>query len=248
MSRAPSPASRWGGSGSSGGGGSGSTAPDATDPTSLLSDISSKLAALQTGLLTLPQNINTFATKEGQPGVGIEPTIRLDEEADYINHLHQLRRVNGGDDLTDMAGYGLYLLRMPISLMPGPDTRKGKGAVVTMEARHELSDDLLEGTFRDVVISDLAYALTQIINEELHKLFCITCLAQKNQNSQPAPNNQPPPTPRAVRDTPGMDSGHASQDEAPPHPGQPGAGPKSAFPADLRFVLGPPAWVERRLA
>ena len=46
----------------------------ASDPTSALSDISAKLAALQNGLLPLPQNIANFATKAGQPGVGIEPT------------------------------------------------------------------------------------------------------------------------------------------------------------------------------
>ena len=146
-----------------------------TDPTSLLSDISQKLNALQASVLPLPSNISNFATATGQPGVGIEPTIQLDEQANYINHLHQIRRINGGDDLTDMAGYGLYLLRLPVSLVPGPESRKGKGAIVTMEARHELTDDLLPNTFRDAVIMDLTFALTQVINEEIHKLLCLHC-------------------------------------------------------------------------
>ena len=134
-----------------------------------LDAISKRIDALKQGTLTLPTNINTFVTKEGKTGVGIEPTIGLDQEDNYINHLHQLRRVNAGDDLTDLAGYGLYLLRMPITLMPGPESRKGKGAIVTVEARHDLTDDLLPNTFRDVAILDLTYALTQIVNEQIHQ-------------------------------------------------------------------------------
>jgi hypothetical protein len=146
-----------------------------SDPTSLLNDISQKLNALEASVLPLPANISNFATATGQPGVGIEPTLQLDEQANYINHLHQLRRVNSGDDLTDLAGYGLYLMRMPVSLVPGPHTRKGKGAVVTMSARHDLTDDLLPNTFRDVVVFDLTFGLTQVINEEIHKLLCLHC-------------------------------------------------------------------------
>jgi hypothetical protein len=146
-----------------------------SDPTSLLNDISQKLNALEASVLPLPANISNFATATGQPGVGIEPTIQLDEQANYINHLHQLRRVNSGDDLTDLAGYGLYLMRLPVSLVPGPQSRKGKGAVVTMSARHDLTHDLLPNTFRDVVVFDLTFGLTQVINEEIHKLLCLHC-------------------------------------------------------------------------
>jgi hypothetical protein len=171
--------SAGGASSSSAAAGSSSTAPAATDPTALLSDISAKLAALQSGLLPLPQNISNFVTKAGQTGVGLEPTIQLDEQQNYINHLHRLRRVNAGGDSTDMAGYGLYLLRMPITLMPGPDSRKGKGAIVTMEARHDLTGELLENTLRDVVVLDATYALTQVINEELHRHICMKCAPPK---------------------------------------------------------------------
>jgi hypothetical protein len=108
--------------------------------------------------------------------VGLEPTLRLDEEARYITALHQWRRINAGDDLTDMAGYGLYLLRMPVSIMPGPETYQGKGAIVSMEARHELTPDLLENTFRDVSALDVTYSLTQIINEDLHNRRCNECV------------------------------------------------------------------------
>ncbi len=78
-----------------------------------------------------------------------------------------------------MAGYGLYLLRLPITLMPGPDSREGKGAVVTVEARHDLTDDLLEGTLRNVVLMDLVLPLTQIINENAHEYLCNQCMAAR---------------------------------------------------------------------
>ena len=174
----PSAGSGSASGGGTGGGSSSSGGADAESPDDQLAAISKRLDLLQSNVLTLPKNIVSLATKEGQPGVGLEPTLRLDEEARYINHLHQLRRINSGDDLTDMAGYGLYLLRMPVSLMPGPDTFKGKGAMVTMEARHELTVDLLENTFRDVAVLDVTYALTQIINEDLHQMLCDECLKQ----------------------------------------------------------------------
>ena len=147
--------------------------PDFTDMAAQLKAIGDRIDALKTGALALPTNINTFNNGTGQTGVGLEPTVVLDEQSNYLNHLHQLRRVNAGDDLTDMAGYGLYLLRMPVSLLPGPESRKGKGASVTVEARHDLTDDLLANTWRDVTILDVTYAMTQVVNDEIHQdLFC----------------------------------------------------------------------------
>jgi hypothetical protein len=227
----------------------------ANDPSSLLDDISQKLAALQSTVLQLPSNISNFATATGQPGVGIEPTIQLDEQANYINHLHQLRRVNGGDDLTDLAGYGLYLLRLPVSLVPGPDSRKGKGAIVTMEARHELAADLLPDTFRDVVIMDLTFALTQVINEEIHNILCLHCAPA----SQPAGAHTAMSGSRIIR----ANYGYEPPPQQPPLPAPPddeqdeqfrtevgksipaaktGAGPNSAAISELRIILGPTSW------
>jgi hypothetical protein len=163
-------------------GSSSAAASTVQDPSSLLDSISARLDALEKGTLNMPKDINQFATKQGAPGVGLEPTIRLDQEANYINHLHELRRVNAGDDLTDMAGYGLYLLRLPVSLLPGPASRRGKGAVVTMEARHDLSEDLLENTFRDVVVIDATYALSRAINDNIHATICKEFVKKHSQN------------------------------------------------------------------
>jgi hypothetical protein len=126
-----------------------------------LTDIAARIDAMQKTVLNLPSNIVGFATKTGDSGVGLEPTIRLDEQDRYLNHLNQLRRNSAGDDLTDLPGYGLYLIRMPVSILPGECTRQGKGAVVTVEAKHELTEDLLENTFRDVVCRDVLYRLKE---------------------------------------------------------------------------------------
>ena len=85
----------------------------------------------------------------------------MQEQSRYLNYLHQLRRDSAGDDLTDLPGYGLYVIRVPVSILPGKATRQGKGAVVTLEAKHELTDDLLENTFRDVVVKDVLYKLKE---------------------------------------------------------------------------------------
>ena len=58
------------------------------------------------------------AADKSQPT--LESTVVLDEQSNYLNHLNQLRRVNAGDDLADRPGYGLYLVRIPVTLSPGP--------------------------------------------------------------------------------------------------------------------------------
>ena len=189
--------------------------PGFTDMAAQLKAISDRIDQLKTGTLTLPSNINTFTTKAGTAGVGIEPTISLDEQSRYINHLHELRRVNSGDDRTDMAGYGLYLLRMPISLLPGPESRKGKGAVVTVEARHDLTDDLLENIYRDVAILGLTYVLTQLVNEDIHLRIAEKCHPPTKSKT---PKRSPISTIDALKNV---------------------AGPNPNLLEDLRIILGP---------
>ena len=91
----------------------------------------------------------------GGKGIGLEPTVELDQLSRYLNHLHELRRINDGDDSADAPGYAMHLVRMPISILPGEETREGYGAEVTIIAKPNLHDDLLPNTFRQLVINDL---------------------------------------------------------------------------------------------
>lgn len=91
----------------------------------------------------------------GSGSIALEPTIKLDQMSRYLNHLHELRRISDGDDKSDAPGYALHLVRIPISVLPGEETREGYGAEVTVIARPNLHDELLPTTFRGLVINDL---------------------------------------------------------------------------------------------
>ncbi len=106
-----------------------------------------------------------FAGKGNPYGLGVEPTVYLDELKRYQDHLNQLRRVNMGDDIADSSGYGLYLIRMPASIQPGECTRQGYGAVVTATMRHDFGADFLCTTYRNLVINDLVDQLAPVVFE-----------------------------------------------------------------------------------
>jgi hypothetical protein len=115
--------------------------------------------------LLMPSNLTALAlsNKGAAAGLGLEPKVLLDERSDFLNYLHQLRRNSVGDDKADMPGYSLYLVRMPVSVLPGDDSVKGKGATVTVRAKHDLTGDVLANTFRNVVILDTAYQLMDAV-------------------------------------------------------------------------------------
>ena len=85
----------------------------------------------------------------------LEITEELDQRSRYLNHLQQLRRINSGDDTSDAPGYALNLIRIPISISPGQETRRGHGAKVTITAKPITSSTLLPETFENLVISDM---------------------------------------------------------------------------------------------
>ncbi|WP_337176636.1 hypothetical protein [Paludisphaera sp.] len=102
-------------------------------------------------------------TADPSAGGMLEPTVILDEHSHYLNHLNQLRRINAGDDLTDRPGYGLYLVRIPVTLSPGPKSRKGKGAIITVSAKSLMDRDTMRYTLRNAVINEAVASLTHAI-------------------------------------------------------------------------------------
>ncbi len=104
-----------------------------------------------------------LANAGSEKGIGLEPNVALDEQSDYIHHLNELRRINAGDDASDLPGYGLYLVRIPISLLPSRESSRGKGASVTLKAKHNVTPDALQNTFSNVVILDTTYSLLDTI-------------------------------------------------------------------------------------
>ncbi|UUO04976.1 hypothetical protein M4951_16480 [Blastopirellula sp. J2-11] len=105
----------------------------------------------------------------GNDTLALEPTLQLDQMSRYLNHLHELRRINEGDDIADSPGYSLNLVRIPVSILPGGHTREGYGAEITVIAEPYLGEDLLPTTFRSLVTNDLvdllSPALASIVNE-----------------------------------------------------------------------------------
>ncbi|MGC8640242.1 MAG: hypothetical protein ACP5XB_10250, partial [Isosphaeraceae bacterium] len=126
------------------------------DPNSADS-LAKSLATTETTALNAP------ATAADKPTVVLEPTVVLDEHSNYLNHLNQLRRINAGDDLTDRPGYGLYLVRIPVTLSPGPKSRHGKGAIITVSAKSLLTPETLRNTLRSAVINETVNNLTQVL-------------------------------------------------------------------------------------
>ena len=98
-------------------------------------------------------------------GLGLEPSIYLDERKQYIDHLHALRRENLSDDISDSAGYALYLMRLPVSIDPGDKTKRGFGAVVNVTASHDFGPKFLPATYRNLVINDVVDQLSPVVYE-----------------------------------------------------------------------------------
>lgn len=103
---------------------------------------------------------NTNATPAAK--FSLEPTESLQQNSTYLKVNQGLRRINSGADSAQAAGYGLYLLRVPVSILPGRRTRQGYSGVVTMRAQMVIDPDHLRVTFPKLVFGDLADQLLRI--------------------------------------------------------------------------------------
>ena len=103
--------------------------------------------------------------KEGS--LGVEPTIYLEEKRRFLEHLNEIRRISLGPDQNDASGYGLYLLRFPVSITPGEKTLEGHGADLSLRVEHEFGPDFLPSSIRNLVVNDLVSQLGPEIYEIL---------------------------------------------------------------------------------
>jgi hypothetical protein len=153
-------------------GGTAPEAPNFTQVNQMLPGIAPGDPTADEPTQSMPGTMNVFNTAPGKllPGsdrfgdgydkVQLEQTIELDQLSRYLNHLHELRRLNEGDDTADAPGYSLNLVRIPISILPGSKTRRGHSAEITVTAEPVVTEELLPTTFRALVINDLVDQLT----------------------------------------------------------------------------------------
>jgi len=106
-----------------------------------------------------------LAVGQGSGNLGLEPTVYLDEKKRFLDHLNEIRRLSIGPDQSDSAGYGLYLMRLPVSITPGECTYHGHGADLAVTVEHEFGKSFLPSTIRNLVVNDLVAQLGPVIYE-----------------------------------------------------------------------------------
>ena len=122
------------------------------------------------GLGVAPQPTQSTAATAAM-GLGVDPTVYLDEKKRFLDHLNEIRRINLGPDQNDSSGYGLYLVRFPVSITPGECTREGHGADLAITVEHEFTPDFLPDAFRDLVINDVVGQLGPLVYEVIRSRY-----------------------------------------------------------------------------
>jgi hypothetical protein len=101
----------------------------------------------------------TGATVKPNFTYGLEPTESLRQNSTYLRVNQGLRRIGTGDVGAQSAGYGLYLLRVPVSILPGRKTQEGYSGVVSMRAQMVVDPNHLRVTFPKLALADLVDTL-----------------------------------------------------------------------------------------
>ena len=139
----------------------GQTAATGTEITSVTSALTptpgtgNQTSTANTDVIIRSAPARDFSAGQAKTPLTLEPEILLDQRKRFLDHLHEIRRVNEGDDTADAPGYSLNLVRIPISVIPGDKTRENYGAEVTIAAESHVTEELLATTFRELVINDL---------------------------------------------------------------------------------------------
>lgn len=105
----------------------------------------------------------------GKEKLSLEPTELARQHSIYIDVCQALRRRHLGDDNSRSAGYGLYKIRIPVSVLPGRETSEGYSALVTLQAKPVVNSALLRYTFPKLAVADLVDTLTPNVRELLVK-------------------------------------------------------------------------------
>ena len=113
----------------------------------------------------------TSGTASAALGLGVDPTVYLDEKKRFLEHLNEIRRINLGPDQNDSSGYGLYLVRLPVSITPGECTLQGHGAELSVSVEHEFTPNFLPAAFRSLVINDVVDQLGPFVYEVIRSGF-----------------------------------------------------------------------------
>ncbi|MBX3412684.1 MAG: hypothetical protein KF708_08350 [Pirellulales bacterium] len=130
----------------------------------------------------------------GELKVGVEPTEFERQFGTYLSVNHALRRRNMGDDNSRMPGYGLFLFRVPVSVLPGRETYRGHSAVVTLRAQLQLEATHLRKTFPKLAIADAVDALAPVLSAEwdrkLSDCYVEECCEGSHSQTPPSSNWQ----------------------------------------------------------
>ena len=96
----------------------------------------------------------------------------LEEKKRFLEQLNQIRRLNLGPDQNDASGYGLYYVRMPVSITPGECTYQGYGGTTSPCTWSTSSRPTSSpSTFQRLVINDVIDQLGPFLYEAIRSKF-----------------------------------------------------------------------------
>ena len=107
--------------------------------------------------------LTTLGDRKPTGKFAIEPTERERQHATYVALNQAIRRRNMGGDNTRKAGYGLYMFRIPVSIIPGEETNEGYSAVASLRAKMIATKADVKYALPRMAIADLVEATTQTI-------------------------------------------------------------------------------------